>query len=180
MPFYARLPAMRDSTLLPELIARAAERAPTSPALTYGKATLSYGELQDSVSRFASGLIGLGLARGERVAIYLEKRFETVIASFGAPAAGGVFVPLNPLLKADQVGYIMRDCNVRVLVTSPERLALLQETLPACHDLRHVVVLDAADPLPARMCLAANALEDVRCGLFCHSSLSRDNVYFVL
>jgi len=149
MPFYARLPAMRDSTLLPELIARAAERAPTAPALTYGKATLSYGELQDSVSRFASGLIGLGLARGERVAIYLEKRFETVIASFGAPAAGGVFVPLNPLLKADQVGYIMRDCNVRVLVTSPERLALLQETLPACHDLRHVVVLDAADPLPA-------------------------------
>ncbi len=149
MPFYARLPAMRDSTLLPELIARAAERAPTAPALTYGKATLSYGELQDSVSRFASGLIGLGLARGERVAIYLEKRFETVIASFGTPAAGGVFVPLNPLLKADQVGYIMRDCNVRVLVTSPERLALLQETLPACHDLRHVVVLDAADPLPA-------------------------------
>ena len=149
MPFYARLPAMRDSTLLPELIARAAKRAPTAPALTYGKGTLSYGELQDSVSRFASGLIGLGLARGERVAIYLEKRFETVIASFGAPAAGGVFVPLNPLLKADQVGYIMRDCNVRVLVTSPERLALLQETLPACHDLRHVVVLDATDPLPA-------------------------------
>jgi acyl-CoA synthetase (AMP-forming)/AMP-acid ligase II len=61
------------------------------------------------------------------------------------PAAGGVFVPLNPLLKAEQVGYILRDCNVRVLVTSPERLALLQETLPACHDLRHVVVLDSAN-----------------------------------
>ena len=139
---------MRDSTLLPELIARAAERDAAAPALTYGKTTLNYGELQESVSRFASGLIGLGLARGERVAIYLEKRFETVIASFGAPAAGGVFVPLNPLLKPEQVGYIMRDCNVRVLVTSPERLALLQETLPACHDLRHVVVLDAAEALP--------------------------------
>ncbi|KAB2927584.1 MAG: acyl-CoA ligase (AMP-forming), exosortase A system-associated [Dechloromonas sp.] len=140
---------MRDSTLLPELIFRAAERDAAAPAVTYGKATLNYGELQESVARFASGLIGLGLARGERVAIYLEKRFETVIASFGAPAAGGVFVPLNPLLKPEQVGYIMRDCNVRVLVTSPERLALLQETLPACHDLRHVVVLDAADPTPA-------------------------------
>ncbi|PKO35778.1 MAG: acyl-CoA ligase (AMP-forming), exosortase A system-associated [Betaproteobacteria bacterium HGW-Betaproteobacteria-7] len=140
---------MRDSTLLPELIARAAERDAAAPALTYGKTTLSYGELQESVSRFASGLIGLGLARGERVAIYLEKRFETVIASFGSPAAGGVFVPINPLLKPEQVGYIMRDCNVRVLVTSPERLALLQETLPACHDLRHVVVLDSADALPA-------------------------------
>ena len=80
---------------------------------------MNYGELQDAVTRFASGLIVLGLQRGERVAIYLEKRFETVIASFGAPAAGGVFVPLNPLLKAEQVGYILRDCNVRVLVTSP-------------------------------------------------------------
>lgn len=140
---------MRDSTLLPELIARAAKRDAAAPALTYGKTTLNYGELQESVSRFASGLMSLGLARGERVAIYLEKRFETVIASFGAPAAGGVFVPLNPLLKPEQVGYIMRDCNVRVLVTSPERLTLLQETLPACHDLRHVVVLDAAEALPA-------------------------------
>jgi len=140
---------MRDSTLLPELISRAAERDASAAALTYGKTTLKYGELQESVSRFACGLIGIGLARGERVAIYLEKRFETVIASFGAPAAGGVFVPLNPLLKPEQVGYIMRDCNVRVLVTSPERLALLQETLPACHDLRHVVVLDAPDALPA-------------------------------
>ena len=97
---------------------------------------------------FAGGLIGLGLQRGERVAIYLEKRFETVIASFGAPAAGGVFVPLNPLLKAEQVAYILRDCNVRVLITSPERHAVLRDTISQCHDLRHVVVLDSQDPLP--------------------------------
>ena len=148
---------MHDTSLLPDLILRAAERAPDAPALTYGKHTLNYGELQEQVTRFASGLIGLGLQRGERVAIYLEKRFETVIASFGAPAAGGVFVPLNPLLKPEQVGYILRDCNVRLLVTSPERLALLQETLPACHDLRHVVVLDGAtDPgAPAGLSLIA-------------------------
>lgn len=136
---------MRDSILLPELIYRAADRDPSSPALTFGKSTLCYAELQDAVNRFASGLLSIGLQRGERVAIYLEKRFEMVIASFGAPAAGGVFVPINPLLKADQVAYILRDCNVRILVTSPERLALLQEALPSCHDLRHVVVLDHAD-----------------------------------
>jgi len=139
---------MSESFLLHQLITKAAANRPDAIALSYGKANLSYGQLHDAVTRFASGLIGLGLQRGERVAIYLEKRFETVIASFGAPAAGGVFVPLNPLLKAEQVGYILRDCNVRILVTSPERLALLQETLPACHDLRHVVVLDAVEPLP--------------------------------
>lgn len=141
---------MKDSTLLHELISRSAERLAANPALTSGKATLNYGQLQEATTRFSNGLLALGLQRGERVAIYLDKRFETVIASFGTPAAGGVFVPLNPLLKAEQVGYILRDCNVRVLVTSPERLALLQDTLPDCHDLRHVVVVDAAE-LPANI-----------------------------
>ncbi|HEX6736187.1 MAG TPA: acyl-CoA ligase (AMP-forming), exosortase A system-associated [Azonexus sp.] len=136
---------MTDTYLLHDLITRSAARTPEATALTYGKESLAYRDLQAQVAGFASGLLGLGLQRGERVAIYLEKRFETVVASFGAPAAGGVFVPLNPLLKAEQVGYILRDCNVRVLVTSPERLALLQETLPACHDLRHVVVLDTSE-----------------------------------
>lgn len=141
---------MKDSTLLHDLISRSAERLSANPALTSGKSTLNYGQLQEATTRFSNGLLALGLQRGERVAIYLDKRFETVIASFGAPAAGGVFVPLNPLLKAEQVGYILRDCNVRVLVTSPERLALLQDTLPDCHDLRHVVVVDAAQ-LPANI-----------------------------
>jgi acyl-CoA synthetase (AMP-forming)/AMP-acid ligase II len=76
---------------------------------------MSYGVLQQSIESFVGGLVGLGLQRGERIAIYLEKRPETVVASFGSAAAGCVFVPLNPLLKADQVAYIMRDCNVRVL-----------------------------------------------------------------
>ncbi|WP_265941686.1 acyl-CoA ligase (AMP-forming), exosortase A system-associated [Dechloromonas sp. A34] len=144
---------MSESFLLHELIAKSASRTPDALAISYGKAHLSYGKLQESVTRFAGGLLGLGLQRGERVAIYLEKRFETVIASFGTPAAGGVFVPLNPLLKPEQVGYILRDCNVRTLVTSPERLALLQKTLPECHDLRNIVVItDATDSLPTFGC----------------------------
>ena len=136
---------MPDSTLLLDLIARAAHRTPDAPALTAGASTMSYASLQADVAGFAAGLCGLGLERGERVGIYLEKRCEGVIASFGAPAAGGVFVPLNPLLKPEQVAYILRDCNVRVLVTSPERLALLVGVLAECPDLRHVVVTDAAN-----------------------------------
>ena len=136
---------MTESTLLQELISLTAARTPHAPALTYGDEHLSYGELHAAVNRWASSLMELGLARGERVAIYLEKRFEAVIASFGTAAAGAVFVPVNPLLKPDQVAFILQDCNVRVLLTSPERLSLLQETLPACHDLRHVVVTEPAE-----------------------------------
>ena len=135
---------MRESTLLHELIACAAQRTPQNRALTYGAVSMAYGELDTAVAQCAAGLMALGLGRGERVAIYLEKRFETVITSFGAPAAGAVFVPLNPLLKPEQVAFILQDCNVRVLVTSPERLALLAGVLGQCPDLRHVVLTDAA------------------------------------
>jgi acyl-CoA ligase (AMP-forming) (exosortase A-associated) len=136
---------MTESTLLHELITRAAERSPEARALTYGASSLDYAALQSQVAGFAAGLAGLGLARGERVGIYLEKRFETVAASFGAPAAGGVFVPMNPLLKPEQVTFIASDCNVRVLVTSPERLVQLMPVLGGCADLRHVVL---TEPLP--------------------------------
>ena len=140
---------MPESTLLFELISCAAQRWPDAVALTAGDTGLRYAALHAQVQAVAAGLIGLGLQRGERVAIYLDKRIETVVASFGAPAAGGVFVPLNPLLKPEQVGYVMRDCDVRVLITSPERLHLLLQTLAQCPSLRCVVVTDLAPPAAA-------------------------------
>jgi len=134
---------MTDSTLLPELIARTAARSPEAVALSHGAQSMNYAQLYEAVDSCVGGLRGLGLQRGERVAIYLEKRCETVIASFAAPAAGCVFVPLNPLLKAEQVAYILRDCNVRALITSSDRLPLLAPVLESCHDLRHVVLTGA-------------------------------------
>ena len=135
---------MPESSLLHELISCAAKRDPHALALTHGEANLSYGDLQHDVRRLATGLIALGLARGERVGIYLEKRIETVTASFAACAAGGVFVPLNPLLKPEQAGYILNDCQVRILITSPERLDLLSSVLARCPDLRCVVLTGAS------------------------------------
>ena len=134
---------MNESYLLHQLVESAAVRSAASPALRDGALTLDYAELARRVSCCASGLRALGLARADRVGIYLEKRVETVIASFGTPAAGGVFVPMNPLLKPEQVAFIARDCDVRVLVTSPERLALLLPCLANCHALRHVVLTAA-------------------------------------
>lgn len=130
-----------DTALLHDLPLRMAAVAPESPALTYQSKTLSYGKLSESIERFSGRLVDLGVARGERIGIYLEKRFEFVTAAFGTMRAGAVFVPLNPLLKAEQVSYILSDCNVRVLVTSAERLGALASALPQCHDLRHIVVI---------------------------------------
>lgn len=136
----ARASPVNESTLLSDLVRVAAGRHPEAIALTHGGRHVAYGELHDLVAAVANGLLSLGLQRGERVAVYLDKCPEMVATCFGSAAAGTVFVPLNPLLKPDQVGYILRDCGVRLLVTSPDRLALLQPVLAQCPQLRHVVL----------------------------------------
>jgi acyl-CoA ligase (AMP-forming) (exosortase A-associated) len=137
------------SALIHDFIFSSAQRTPDAEALVYGKQRLDYKTLAEAVRNAAAGLLGASLGRGERVAVYLEKRVENVTAMFGAAAAGGVFVPVNPLLKPEQVSYILADCNVRVLVTSADRLKLLAEALPQCHDLHTVLVVDAGAALPA-------------------------------
>ena len=137
-------------TRLHHLITDTATRHPDASALTYKDLTLSYGELRDAVCRVASALLGCGVNRDDRVAIYLEKRLETVAAIFGISAAGGVFVPINHVLRANQVGYILADCDVRVLVTSADRLGALAETLDACPHLEQVIVVGWDGPAETR------------------------------
>lgn len=131
--------------LVHQFIFAAAARAPQAPALVAGAERLDYALLAERVSSGAQRLLQTGLQAGERVAVYLDKRSETVAALFGATAAGGVMVPVNPLLKAEQVAHILADCNVRVLVTSPERLVALLPLLAQCPDLSAVLVTGAAD-----------------------------------
>jgi acyl-CoA ligase (AMP-forming) (exosortase A-associated) len=129
-------------TQLHELVADMAARRADAPALTYKDATVTYAQLWRDVAGFAAGLERLGLERGDRVAVYLEKRVETVVAIFGTSAAAGVFVPVNPLLRPQQVAYILDDCEVHVLVTSAERLELMREELARCRSVEHVIVLE--------------------------------------
>jgi acyl-CoA ligase (AMP-forming) (exosortase A-associated) len=130
------------SDLIHDFIFASARRTPAAEALVYGDRRLDYAGLAGLVRGAADALLASGLGRGERVAVYMEKNVENVAAMFGAAAAGGVFVPVNPLLKPEQVAYIMADCNVRVLVTSVERLRLLAFSLALCPDLRMVIAVN--------------------------------------
>ncbi len=123
-----------------QLVGDAAVRYPDAPAVTYADRTVSYHQLWRLLEAFAGQLAGLGLRRGDRVAVYLDKRIETVVALFGSSLADCVFVPVNPLLRAHQVGYILRDCGARALVTSPERLDLLRGELEDSKSVEHVVL----------------------------------------
>ncbi len=131
-----------------ELVVTTAGKLPDKLALKAGARELDYAQLAGLIERVAYGYLTLGLAKQDRVAVYLPKRIETVAALFAASQAGGVFVPVNPLLKAAQVKHILNDCTVRILVTSADRLAQLGETLSECRNLAWVVLTDHIDEAP--------------------------------
>ncbi len=130
-----------ESTLLHELIEASSRRFADRDALAYGGTSLTTRRCRRASppSRRRSCA---SASPSPTVSASISKSASRPSSRASAPpAAGAVFVPLNPLLKPEQVAYILRDCNVRVLVTSPERLALLgADRWPQCPDLRHVVV----------------------------------------
>ena len=136
---------------LHHLVREMANLQGAAPALTYGSSTQTYAQLWRDVCAVGTGLRDLGVVRNDRVAVYLDKRIETVAAVFGASAAGAVFVPVNPLLRARQVSHILADCDVRVLVTTRARYDLLREDLEHAKSVEHVVLVgdDATDAVPA-------------------------------
>lgn len=133
------------SDLLGTLPLATAHRFPDRPAIAFGTEVLGYGKLAEAIERFATALAAEGCARGARVGVWLEKRIETVIAIFGAARAGCVFVPINPLLKAEQAAYIARDCNVEVLVTNAVRRSSLEHLEASLPDLRIVISVDESE-----------------------------------
>ncbi|RZA28644.1 MAG: acyl-CoA ligase (AMP-forming), exosortase A system-associated, partial [Lysobacteraceae bacterium] len=135
--------------LIHDSIFDTARRSPDAAALDHGAQRLSYAELARLVASVSALLRAQGLAPGTRVAVYMEKRIENVAAMFGAAAAGCVFVPVNPLLKPEQVAYILADCNVRLLATTADRYAALAPALAACPDLDTVLLADGASNLGA-------------------------------
>ncbi|MCS0806349.1 AMP-binding protein [Massilia agilis] len=134
--------------LVQELIYEAASRDADAPALRYAGARIGYGALAMMVEAAGGGLRALGVRAHDRVALWLPKREEAVVALFGANAAGGAFVVPDPALAAPQAAALLRDCGARVLVTTSERLATLGSELARCPDLAAAVVCGAPGPLP--------------------------------
>ncbi len=86
---------------------------------------LSYAELEVMTGQVAAWLVASGAKSGDRVAIWLPKSILACIMPLAAPRAGLIHVPINPLLKAQQVDHILQDCGASLLVTTEQRSALL-------------------------------------------------------
>lgn len=129
------------SHLLHETLFDTAARLPDEPLVVHAKhGEMKAAEFAAETRALASHFRAQGLEPNDRVAVFLPKLPVTACAFYAASAAGGVFVPVNPVLKPAQVAYILADCEVKILVTSPERLGHLREALGACPALAHIVL----------------------------------------
>jgi long-chain acyl-CoA synthetase len=98
------------------LLTRAAALHGGRVALRHGDRRITYSELRELTARFGSALVGRGLVRGDRVALFMKNAPEHTIALFGAMAAGLVIVPINAKLAGAELEVILEDSGARALV----------------------------------------------------------------
>ncbi len=103
--------------LLHDLFEYSAKQGPERIALVSEGQRHSFGELLQRSRQLASALHTAGLQRGDRVALFLDNRVEMAVAVWAVLQAGGVFMPINPLTKADKLAYMLNDARARVLIT---------------------------------------------------------------
>lgn len=128
--------------VLHDLLVNSAKRFPTKPAIFFKDGSLTYEQILRQSKRLGSILRENGIARSDRVAFYLEKRFKKVISIFGISMSGGVIVPVRRLLQPHQVAHIISNSGAKVLITTYARLASLQDHISDISSLRVVIALD--------------------------------------
>ncbi|MFJ8085745.1 long-chain fatty acid--CoA ligase [Streptomyces sp. NPDC096205] len=100
---------------LAEFLVATAGRQPERPALRFGGQVISYAELDEASARAAALLRAEGVRPGDRVALMLPNVPQFVVLYYGVLRAGGIVVPLNPLLKARETAYHLTDSGAALL-----------------------------------------------------------------
>jgi long-chain acyl-CoA synthetase len=102
-------------------------------------------EINHNASLLGNALKGLGINKGDRVAVQMPNS-PVVLSAFPAIyKIGGVVVPLNPLLRPDEAAYIYRDCGAKVILTSPDFVGRVLEAQKQTPTLQHVILTDRDD-----------------------------------
>ncbi len=115
--------AGRPGYRLSSLLSDSAQENGHRTAVVHGDEQISYQELDRISSQLAGRLVALALQPGDRVGILLPKSIKAVASIFAALKAGGVYVPLDPDAPVSRAAYIIKDCGIRHLVTTEQRLA---------------------------------------------------------
>jgi amino acid adenylation domain-containing protein len=155
------------------LLERAAVVEPAQPAVVDGGRTLTYEQLERAANRLARLLRELGVERGDRVGVYLDKSAQAVIALYGCLQAGAAYVPLDRDSPPERLAMIAGDAGLRHLVTAGEA-SEGAAALAAAAGAAAVVSLDCDPVAPPGLVTAGPealaAQDDSACGVEGRSS----------
>lgn len=129
------------------MLRTSARRLPDKEALVHGRERLSYRDVDRRVAGLAQGLRAAGTGHGDRIGIYLDASIPQALSIFAVSRAGGVYVPINGLLFPEQVAHIGRDCRMKGLITTREKLSLLAGALKEIASLEFLVLVDDGGPV---------------------------------
>ncbi|MGH2677162.1 MAG: long-chain-fatty-acid--CoA ligase [Actinomycetota bacterium] len=131
---------------LADLVTGSADRRPDTVALIADDRSLTYGQLEDRVRRVAGALAGIGVIKGDRVAVLFGTVPEFVEVLHGAWRLGAVVAPLNVMLTPDELGYVLADSEASVVVTDRAFLPSVLAVRDRLADLHLVVVARGRSP----------------------------------
>jgi amino acid adenylation domain-containing protein len=114
---------------LERLVVDAAQRHADRPAVKDDTGEMSYAELDALSGRAATALAELGVRRGDRVAIWLNKSIQAIAAMQGTLRIGAAYVPVDPMSPPLRAGTVMRDCAIRALVAPSDGASSVIEQL---------------------------------------------------
>lgn len=104
---------------------------------------LSHREIERRVAGFAAALLELGVEPGDRVAVLSENRPEWMIADYAVLGLGAVYVPIYATLPANQIAFILADCETKAILVSNQeqydKIASIRDQVPS---LRHIIAFD--------------------------------------
>jgi long-chain acyl-CoA synthetase len=117
--------------------------SPNKVFIVCEKVKFSFKQFYDRVLRFGAGFDQLGIKKGDKVAMLLQNSVEFIETYFSVTSRGGVIVPLNIFLKAEEVEYILNDCAVKALVTSSDFKTVVKSiNLNKLPNLENIISID--------------------------------------
>jgi acyl-CoA synthetase (AMP-forming)/AMP-acid ligase II len=122
---------------------------PNRTALSFYGRDITYAELNEMIDRMVWGLVGLGVKKGDRVAIHMENCPQFVIAYFAIQRAGAVVVALNPMFKGAELEYEINDAGVEALIGFDESYTEV-EKVRSRTPLKNVILTSLKDFLPTK------------------------------
>src|SRR6201996_8933616 len=135
-----------------DLLRRSARRHPDKTAVICGEVSWSFAEMDTICNRLGRGLLGLGIARGDRVAVLSRNSHAFAAWQFAVARIGAVLVPINFMLKPEEISFILVNSGARLLGVGPDLVEAARAATAIESSVEHLVWLpgeDASSPPPS-------------------------------